>query len=340
MLTIHSTQPNKGRVQLQPPTLYDVIQAKGRIAAHVTRTPLHRYIGLEKLIGAAEVHVKHENHQRLGAFKMRGGINLLSQLSRDELDRGVSTASSGNHGQSIAYAAGVFGSKAYIAVPMGANPGKVASMRNLGAEVIHHGAYFDESREYIERLSREEGYRYIHAVNEPRLIAGVGTYGLEILEDLPDVDVIVVPVGGGSGASGVCITAKSINPDIEVIGVQAQQAPAGYLSWQRGEVVEASMKSVAEGLATGSGYELALKILGKWLDDFILVTDEEMDAAIVTHLEQTHNLTEHAGAASLAGAMKIRERLEGKKVVLVMSGGNLSIDHLKGALARAQTDEA
>ena len=174
---------------MQAPTLHDVIQARGRIEGYITRTPLHRYIGLEKLIGAAEVHIKHENHQRLGAFKMRGGINLLSQLSADELERGVATASSGNHGQSIAYAASVFGSKAYVAVPMNANPGKVASMRNLGAEVIHHGEYFDESREYIERLSREEGYRYVHAVNEPNLIAGVGTYSLEILEDLPDVDV-------------------------------------------------------------------------------------------------------------------------------------------------------
>ena len=215
-----------------------------------------RYIGLEKLIGASEVYVKHENHQRFGAFKMRGGINLLSQLSPEELERGVSTASSGNHGQSIAYAASVFGCSAYIAVPMDANPGKVASMRNLGAEVIHHGSFFDESREYIERLSREEGYRYIHAVNEPRLIAGVATYSLEIMEDLPDVDVIIVPVGGGSGASGACIVAKSINPDIQVIGVQAEQAPAVYLSWQRGEVVDAPMKTAAEGLATGSGYEL------------------------------------------------------------------------------------
>ncbi len=321
---------------MQAPTLYDVIQAKGRISGHVTRTPLHRYIGLEKLLGAEEVRVKHENHQRLGAFKMRGGINLLSQLSRDELDRGVATASSGNHGQSIAYAASVFGSKAYVAVPMNANPGKVASMRNLGAEVIHHGVYFDESREYIERLSREEGYRYIHAVNEPSLIAGVGTYTLEILEDMPDVDVIVVPVGGGSGASGACIVAKSVNPHIQVIGVQAEQAQAVYLSWREGHIVEAPMRSSAEGLATGTGYELPLSIMREHLDDFILVTEGEMNAAIVTHLQETHNLTEHAGAASLAGAVKIKDRLAGKKVVIIMSGGNLSLEHLKIALAAAE----
>ena len=320
---------------MRPPTLLDVFQARQRINGYVVRTPLHRYIGLEKLIGANEVYVKHENHQRLGAFKMRGGINLLSQLSPEELERGVSTASTGNHGQSIAYAASVFGSRAHIAVPMDANPGKVASMRNLGANVIHHGSSFDESREYIERLSKEEGYRYIHAVNEPRLIAGVATYSLEIIEDLPDVDVIVVPVGGGSGACGACIVAKSINPDIQVIGVQAEQAPAVYLSWQRGEVVDAPMKSSAEGLATSSGYEFTLGILREGLDDFLLVTEAEMNAAIVTHLEETHNLTEHAGAASLAGALKIKDRLAGKKVVLVMSGGNLSIQHLNLALSEA-----
>ena len=320
---------------MRPPTLLDVFHARRRITGYVSRTPLHRYIGLENLLGAGEVYVKHENHQRLGAFKMRGGINLLSQLSSEELERGVSTASTGNHGQSIAYAASVFGSSAYIAVPMDANPGKVASMRNLGAKVIHHGSSFDESREYVERLSREEGYRYIHAVNEPRLIAGVATYSLEIMEDLPDVDVIIVPVGGGSGACGACIVAKSINPDIQVIGVQAEQAPAVYLSWQRGEVVDAPMKSAAEGLATSSGYELTLGILREGLDDFLLVTEAEMNHAIVAHLEHTHNLTEHAGAASLAGALKIKDRLAGKKVVLVMSGGNLSIQHLKTALSKA-----
>ncbi len=320
---------------LRTPSLQDVIQAKKRIAGYVTRTPLHRYIGLEKMIGADELYVKHENHQRLGAFKMRGGINLLAQMSQGELERGVSTASSGNHGQSIAYAASVFGAKAYIAVPENANPGKVESMRNLGAKVIHHGAFFDESKDYIERLSKEEGYRYIHPINEPRLFAGVGTYTLEIIEDLPDVDVIVVPVGGGSGAGGACIVAKAINSDIRVIGVQAEQAPAAYLSWQRGEALEAPMRTVAEGLATGAAYEFAVGILRRYLDDFILVSEEEMNAAIVTHLEQTHNLVEHAGAASLAGALKIRERLAGKKVVLVLSGGNLSVEHLRVALAQA-----
>ncbi len=316
------------------PTLHDVISARGRIAPYVWRTPLHHYLGLDALLDA-EVWVKHENHQRLGAFKMRGGINLLSRLTDEEKRRGVITASSGNHGQSIAYAAGILGVKCIVCVPEGANPGKVEAIQNLGAEVVHHGPYFDITNEYAQRLAKEEGYRYIHAVNEPLLIAGVGTYTLEILEDLPDVDYIIVPLGGGSGACGTCIVAKSVNPDIKVIAVQAESAQAAYLSWKTGDIVEAPMQSAAEGLATGRGYELPQSILRDLLDDFILVSDAEMEQAIVTHLEKTHNLTEHAGAASLAGALKIKDQLRGKKVALVMSGGNLSLDHLKTALANA-----
>ena len=315
----------------QRPTLQDVVEAQGRIAPYVTRTPLHHYLSLDKLLGA-EVYVKHENHQRLGAFKMRGGVNLMAQLTEEEKRRGVVTASTGNHGQSIAYAGGIFGVETVIVVPEGANPGKVASMRSLGGNVVFHGRDFDESREHVERLTREEGYRYIHSANEPMLIAGVGTYAMEILEDLPDVDVVIVPVGGGSGACGACIVAKGLNPDIQVIGVQAAKAPAAYLSWKERRIVEANMETVAEGLATRVGFELTQSILWDLLDDFILVTEEEMDEAVVLNLECTHNLTEHAGASTLAAALKIKDRLAAKKVALVMSGGNISVSQLKAAL--------
>ena len=317
------------------PTLRDIVEARKRIAPYVTRTPLHHYLSLDELLGA-EVYVKHENHQRLGAFKMRGGVNLMAQLSDEDRRRGVVTASTGNHGQSIAFAAGLLGVKAIVVVPEGANPGKVESMRNLGGEVVFHGRDFDQARGYVERLCKEEGYRYIHSANEPELIAGVGTSTLEIVEDLPDVDVILVPVGGGSGACGVCIAAKGLNPEIEVVGVQAASAPAAYLSWKAGHIQEAPMESVAEGLATATGYELTQEIMRDLMDDFVLVTEDELDRAIVLHLEKTHNLTEHAGAASLAGALKIADRLKGKKVVLVMSGGNVSLDHLRAALDRDQ----
>ena len=319
---------------LNRPTFLDVVEARRQIAPYVARTPLHHYLSLDKLLDA-EVYVKHENHQRLGAFKMRGGVNLVSRLSAEEKRRGVATASTGNHGQSIAYAASLFGTNAVVAVPEDSNPGKVESMRNLGANVVFHGRTFEDAREYVERLSKEEGYRYIHAVNEPMLIAGVGTYSLEIMEDLPDVDAIINPIGGGSGASGACIVTKTINPKIQVIGVQSASAPAAYLSWKDGRMVEAPMETTAEGLATRMGYELPQGILHDLLDDFILVTEEELNRAVVLHLEKTHNLTEHAGAASLAAALKLKDRLGGKKVVLVMSGGNISLEHLRTALEQA-----
>ena len=183
-----------------------------------------------------------------------------------------------------------------------------------------------------ERLAREEGYRYIHSANEPLLIAGVGTYALEIVEDLPDVDVIIVPVGGGSGACGACIAAKSVNPEIQVIGVQAASAPAAYLSWKEGRIVESTMETLAEGLATRVAFDLPLSIMRDLLDDFLLATEQELEQAVVLHLEKTHSLAEHAGAAPLAGALKIRDRLQGKKVALVMSGGNISLEHLRAAL--------
>ena len=313
------------------PTLLDVIEAKRRIEPHITRTPLHHYPSLDKLLGA-EVHVKHENHQLLGAFKLRGAVNVISQLDAGERGQGVIAASTGNFGQGLAYAAGIFGVRASVVVPVGSNEGKVESMRRLGADIVFHGRDFDESREHAERLSREEGYRYIPSANEPGLVPGTGTYTLEIMEDLPDVDVIIVPVGGGSGVCGACVVAKGLNPQVQVIGVQAASAPAQYLSWKEGRVVEASMETEAEGLATGSGYESTLGIMVEMLDDFILVSEEELDRAVVLHLEHTHNLTEHAGAASLAAAIKIKDRLAGKRVALVMSGGNITVDQLRAAL--------
>ena len=309
------------------PTLSDIRSAHRRIEGFVTRTPLHRYRTLESLINA-ELYIKHENHQPLGAFKMRGGINHLLKMSSDQKKKGVVTASSGNHGQSIAYAAKLHNIKAVIIVPENANPGKVASMKALGADVRFYGKDFDESRSEVERLSKEEGYTYIHSANTPDLIEGVGTYTLEILDDLPNTDVIIVPVGAGSGICGTSIVAKSINPKIEVIGVQSDAAPAAYLSWKSGDLQSTHNNTVAEGLGTGLGFSYTIEIMRDLIDDFILVTDDELESAVLLLLEHTHNLAEHAGAASLAGALKIKDRLLNKRVVLVMSGGNLSMQHL------------
>jgi threonine dehydratase len=314
------------------PTILDVIEARRHIAPYVTRTPLHHYPSLDKLIGG-EVHVKHENHHLVGSFKIRGALNVIAQLTPEEKRGGVVVSSTGNFGQGIAYAAGVFGVEATVVVPEGSNPDKVAAMRARGANVLFHGRDFDEARGHAERLAEDKGVSYIHSANEPNLISGVGTFSLEIVEDLPAVEVIIVPVGGGSGASGACIVTQALAPQVEVIGVQAASAPAAYLSWKEGRVVESKMETVAEGLATRSGYELTQGILRDRLTDFILVSEAEMARAVVLHLENTHNLTEHAGAASLAGAIKIKDRLQGRRIALVVSGGNMTLDQLKAVLS-------
>ena len=234
-------------MEWQVPTLADVLKARRRILLHLRPTPLFGYAGLDELLGA-KVFVKHENHQPVGAFKVRGGVNLISQLSAEERKRGVIAASTGNHGQSIAYAARLFGVRATICVPEQANPVKVASMRGLGAELIFHGRDFDDARQHCEQLASEHGHRYVHSGNEPLLIAGVATETLELLEEQPQTDVIVVPVGGGSSAAGACIVAKAINPAIKVIGVQSDAAPAAFRSWRERRLVEDKMETCAEGL--------------------------------------------------------------------------------------------
>ncbi len=319
-------------MQWPVPTFADVLDARRRIAPHLRPTPLYGYAGLSELVGT-DVHVKHENHQPVGAFKVRGGVNLVSQLSEEERERGVITASTGNHGQSIAFAARLFGVAATICVPEDANPVKVASMRGLGAELVFHGRDFDDAREHCEALAREHGYRYVHSGNEPLLIAGVATGTLEILEEQPATDAILVPVGGGSGAAGACIVAKAVNPEVRVIGVQSEAAPTAYRSWRERRLVEDRMETAAEGLATRTAFELPQRILWELLDDFVLVGDDEIREAQLLMIETTRNLVELSGAAPLAAALALREELAGKRVALVLSGGNASRQQLADALA-------
>ena len=309
------------------PTLADVLEARRRIAPYLQPTPLYGYGALQELLGA-EAFVKHENHQPIGAFKVRGGVNLVSQLGADERERGVIAASTGNHGQSIAYAARLFGVRATICVPENANPVKVASMRALGGELVFHGRDFDDAREHAERLARENGYRYVHSGNEPLLIAGVGTATLEILEAQPALDAIIVPVGGGSGVAGACVVVDAVSPDVAVIGVQSDAAPAAYRSWRARELVDDEMNTFAEGLATRTPFELPQRIMWELLDDFVLVSDDEIRSAQATMIETTRNLVEAAGAAPLAAALKLRERLAGKRVALMLSGGNATREQL------------
>ena len=317
------------------PELADVLRARGRIASHLPRTPLRNYPLLDDLVGA-EVHVKHENHLPTGAFKVRGGINLISTLGPAERDAGVLAASTGNHGQSVAYAARLFGTRASIFVPDAANPVKVASMRALGAEVSEGGADFNDAVERCENEAARSGGRYIHSGNEPLLIAGVATGSLESLEDRPDLDVLIVPVGGGSGAAGACVVARAVRPAIEVIGVQSDAAPSAYRSWSARALVEDKIATAAEGLATRVPFELPQRILWKELDDFVLVSEDELRQATLHLIELTRNLVELAGAAALAAALKLRERLAGRRVGIVCSGGNISPAQLAELLEGAR----
>ena len=305
------------------PTLADVLEARRRISPYLNPTPLYGYASLAELLDA-RVLVKHENHQPIGAFKVRGGVNLVSQLTDDEREAGVVTASTGNHGQSIAYAARLFGVRAIVCVPEEANPVKVASMRALGAELVFHGRDFDDAREHCERLAEEHGYRYVHSANEPLLIAGVGTQTLEILEQEPATEVIFVAIGGGSGAAGACIVAKAINPAIRIVGVQSAGAPAAYRSWRARSLAEASMGTFAEGLATRTAFELPQRIMWELLDDFVLVPDDALKTATRVMIEKTRNLVEPAGAAALAAVLAAPERFAGRQVAVICSGGNIS----------------
>ncbi len=317
---------------MEAPTFKDVLAARKRIRPYLAPTPLHTYPAVNALVETT-VYIKHENYQPVGAFKVRGGINLIGQMSEYEKARGVSGASTDNHGQSIAYAARLFGVQAHIVVPEGANPGKVAAMQGMGANVIFHGEKFDDSRRHCEKISAEQGFRYIHSGNEPHLIAGVGTHTLEMLEVQPDIDVIFVPVGGGSGAAGACIAAKAINPAVKVIGVQAKASPAAYQSWKGRKIAEAENTTFAEGLATAMGFELPQQILWDLLDDFVLVSDSEIEQGMVWMIEHAHTLAEGAGAAPLAAAYKLREQLAGNQIGLICSGGNASLTQLKRVLA-------
>src|SRR5262245_59993924 len=294
-------------MDVQAPTFADVLEARRNISPYLRPTPLYRYAALDELLGA-DVFVKHENHQPVGAFKVRGGVNLVSQLTAEERERGVIAASTGNHGQSIAYAARPFGVPATIYVPEAANPVKVAAMRGLGAELVFHGRDYDEARERCEQLASEHGYRYIHSGNEPLLIAGVATQTLEVLEEQPRIDVLVVPIGGGSGAAGACIVANAVDPAVTVLGVQSASAPAAYRSWRERRLVEDRTETYAEGLATRTAFELPQRILWDALDDFILVEDDEIRAAQAFMIETTRNLIEAAGAAPLAAGRRRRTR--------------------------------
>jgi len=317
------------------PTFNDILVARDFVAQFLPRTPLVRIEKLSSELGC-DYYAKLENLQPVGAFKVRGGVNLVGTASDEEKRSGLVSASTVNHGQSIAFAGRLFGAIVIISAPTeNVNESKMEAMRELGAEVRLHGRDFDEARLEAERFASEECRRYVHSANESKLIASVGAIGLEIFDDLADVDVIIAPAGGGSCASGNCIVAKHLNPHVRVIAVQSESAPAMWHAWKNRNLNPyPTMKTEHEGLATRVPFELTNNILWDLLDDFVLVTDEEINDAIRLLAQHAKQVAEGAGAASLAAAFKLRDRLRGKKVVGILTGGNIPLERFATMLAR------
>ena len=316
---------------MQAPTYQDVLDARPRVYEHLQPSPLRNYPLLDEWTGC-RTWVKHENHNPTGAFKVRGGLNLVAQLSADDRRRGVISASTGNHGQSIALASRIHGVPCRIVVPVGNNPDKNAAMRGLGAQVEEHGRDFDEAREYVERIAARDGLRYVHSANEPMLIAGVATCALEIFDAQPDIDFLFVPIGGGSGACGASIVRTARQARAKIIGVQAARADAFAQSWRGSErVVTTKADTFAEGIATRMAYDLPFSILQSGLDDVVVLEEAELADGLRAALNLTHNLAEGAGAAALAGARKYGPA-RGTTVACVMTGGNVDMRTLKGIL--------
>lgn len=318
------------------PELVDVFRARSVIRNYLKPTPTVESAVLSDLLGC-RVIVKCENLQPIGAFKIRGGIYLMDQLPKAQKARGVVAASTGNHGQSIAWAAREFGVQATIFVPNGANPLKVAAMERLGAEIRYACDDFIDCHSEAARVAEEEGKFFIHSADVPELIAGVGTVTLELMEEHPDLDAIFVALGGGSGVCGACITGKAISPNFQVIGVQAEGAPAVYESWRDRTIKKLGpAQTFAEGISVSEAFRLPARIMWDMVDDIVLVSDADLRRSMLTLLTTTRTMAEGAGAAALAGLYKRRKDFEGKNVAVVLSGGNLTLESLAETLAEEQ----
>lgn len=310
-----------------PISIKEVFRAKENVYKYLKPTKLNYYKNLSDIIGA-EIYIKHENHNPGGSFKIRGGINIMHHLKEKGV-KGVITFSTGNHGISVATSAKWFGMDAVVVVPKGNNLAKNKTITDTGAELIEEGRNFEEAAKVVEKLSRERNLYYVHAANEPHLINGVGTEFLEIVDDLPDVDVVILPIGAGSEVAAAITVLKNINPNIEIIAVQAECSKAAYLSWKNKIIEVSENKTFAGGFATGSAYELPFEIYKDKLDDFVILSEEEIKKGIAFSLKYTHNLAEGAGGAPIMAAIELKDKLKNKKVVLQMSGCNIDEKILK-----------
>lgn len=319
-----------------PITLDDVRAAHERIASYITPTAFREYPRLSELAGAGmRIFVKHENHQPTNSFKIRNGLSFMTTLDAEQRERGVVAASTGNHGQGIAYGARLLGSSATICVPAGNNPDKNAAMRALGATVVEEGRDYDEAVAVMQRIAASEGRVVSHSTNDPRIVAGAGTMTLEIVEQAPDLEALVIAIGGGSQAVGALTVARTLAPDLEVFGVQAAGAPAIHDSWHAGKRLTTDRADTfAEGVATRTTYDLTFDALAAGLSGFVTVTDAEIAESLRTVLSITKNVVEGAGAMGFASLPKLRDRLAGKKVGIVFCGGNIDSAVLRRVLNR------
>ncbi|WP_276271389.1 threonine ammonia-lyase [Haloarcula litorea] len=321
---------------LTPPTTADVIRARDVVDRHLPRTPLVRSEVLSAELDA-DVYLKREDTLPTGAFKVRGGVNLVSSLPEEFRERGLITASSGNHGQSIAWAGRAFDVPVTIGVPEAANDGKVAAMERLGADVIRHGPDYDAARERVEEIAVEEGQRYVHSGNEPKLLAGVGTAGLEVVDELPEIDRLYCPVGGGTSAVGYSLTVGELT-DAEVIGVQSEAAPAMHRAYHEGTLAPHDrMETTAEGVATRVPFALTMDLLADGLADFELVSEAAIRENVAKLFCDERIVMEGACATAVA-ALRRADDVAGKTVVVPVSGRNIEREKLDRFLAEYDGD--
>jgi threonine dehydratase len=319
-----------------PISFEDVLRARERIRPHLEPTPLRPYAALDESVGASiRVLVKHENFQPTGAFKVRNALSALTALDPAQRARGVVAATRGNHGLGLAYAGRLLGAPVTVCVPRGNNPEKNEAMRGFGAELVEEGRDYDEAVSVAERLAGERGLRLVHSTNDRDVLAGAATLALEIVEQAPALDAMVISVGGGSQAVGALSVARRLMPTLRVYAVQAERAAASHDSWHARKPVEVpSADTFADGLATRKAYEMTLPALIEGLAGFVTVSESEMAEALRVLLRTTHSLVEGAGAAGLAGLLKLRETLAGKTVGIVLSGANIDRETLARVLTR------
>jgi threonine dehydratase len=314
-----------------PIDVADVRAARERLSPYLSTTPLRQYAALDAAVGhGITVLVKHENHQPTNSFKARNGLAAMTAMTDAQLGRGVLAATRGNHGQGVALAGRLLGTPVTICVPHGNNPEKNEAMVGLGATLIEEGCDYDETLVVAEKVKHERGLTMVHSTNDPNVIAGAGTITLEIVEQEPELDAIVVAVGGGSQTVGALTVLRELKPSARVYAVQAEGAAAIYESWKaKKPLTIPTCDTFADGIATRSAYEMTFPPMLEGLAGFVTVSDAQIAEAMRLLMRTSHNLVEPAGAAGLAGGFKLRAELAGKKVAVILTGGNVDAATLR-----------